>query len=351
MPAPAAQMRGTVGERAIDVDVADRPDAAVTVVAIQGDGHRRDPEGIHQSGSHDTDDPAMPGLARDDHAFLRRLAVELDNLRAGLLGRMLSEQFALVVQSLDLLEGAPSLFGALGSQEAKGQVCGAEPAGGVEPGCEAKRHVASGELRGLWDLRRLPKRSERRPTLGGANRLQACANEPPVVPCQRRDVGDGSNRDEVEPRAEIERGTKLGTERGAQREGKTGAAESFVRKPAFGPMRVEKRECRQGFFGDEVVIDHDDVDPDGVGHGDALVIAGAAIAGDQQAWPLGQAAIDSLRAQSVSALESVGDERPHLSAERGDHLAENHRRRGAVHVVIPKHDDALPRPDRTSNPL
>ncbi len=197
----------------------------------------------------------------------------------------------------------------------------------------------------------MPKRSERRPTLGGADRLQARANEPPVVPGQRCDVGDGSNRDEVEPRAEIERGAKLGAKRGAQRESETGAAESFVRKPALGPMGVEKCECRQRFFGDEVVVDHDDVDPGGVGHGDALVIAGAAIAGDQQAWPLGEAAIDGLLAESVSALESVGDERPDFSPKRCDHLAENHRRRGAVHVVVSKHDDSLARPDRTSDPL
>ena len=40
-------MRGTVRERAINVDVLDGPDASVTVFAIEGDDDRRDAEGIH----------------------------------------------------------------------------------------------------------------------------------------------------------------------------------------------------------------------------------------------------------------------------------------------------------------
>ena len=319
----------------------------MTVLAIQRNDDGGNAKRVHQASRHDSDDAPMPCFARDDHTLLGRVSVELADLRARFLGCAVGECLALVVLRLDVLEQAPRFFRGFRGQEAEREIGNAKAAGRVEPGRKAEGHVTRSKLGGLPDLGGLPQRDERWPRVGQTYLLQARANQTPVVPGQRRKVGNRADRDQIEPSAEVELGAHLGAQRSAQRKGKTRAAKALVGETTLGAMRVEKREGREGFFGHEVVVDHDDVDARGPGFGDPFVITRTAIAGHQEARTFGHAAVEGFVAEAVTPVESVGDQDPHLPSEGRDDFAEDHCGGGAVHVVVAEHDDPLARTDRT----
>jgi len=99
------------------------------------------------------------------------------------------------------------------------------------------------------------------------------------------------------------------------------------------------------------VVDDDDVDPTAPGVGDPRVVARAAIAGDEDARPRPEAALERRIAEPVAPIEAAGQQREDVGAESLEHVREDRRRGGPVDVVVAEHDDPLPAPDGVEQPV
>ena len=92
--------------------------------------------------------------------------------------------------------------------------------------------------------------------------------------------------------------------------------EPLVGEAALGAVRVEERERRQRRVGHAVVIDDDDVEARAADALEALVVARAAVARDEEGGARREDALERQVGQPVAPAEAVGQERDHLAAER-----------------------------------
>jgi hypothetical protein len=111
---------------------------------------------------------------------------------------------------------------------------------------------------------------------------ETCADERPVVPIERRDVGDRAEGDEVEPVAQIERDAELGATPAQSVSASPTDASPLYGIAAVGAVRVQEREDGERLVGDAVVVDDDDVDAALARKLEALVVARAAVARDEE---------------------------------------------------------------------
>ena len=110
-------------------------------------------------------------------------------------------------------------------------------------------------------------------------------DEDAVLVGERREIGDGADGDEIDERARIgQRGAagvaQARAQRGGEVEGDADGGEPLEREAAARLVRVDERERVGIALGHLVVIDDDDVDAAGARDGERVVIAGAAVAGD-----------------------------------------------------------------------
>ncbi len=99
------------------------------------------------------------------------------------------------------------------------------------------------------------------------------------------------------------------------------------------------------------MIDDDRVDAARTHHLEALVIAGAAVAGDEERGRGGEDARQRRRREAVAALPAGGEEGHHLAAEGAEDAREDGRRGDAVAVVVAEDADPLPGAHRAGEAL
>jgi hypothetical protein len=80
-------------------------------------------------------------------------------------------------------------------------------------------------------------------------------------------------------------------------------------------VRVEEGERGERLRRDEVMIDHHRVDPARARQGEALVIARATVAGDEQGRGGGEHARERLLRQAVAALQAGREQRDDRAAK------------------------------------
>ena len=282
MAAPRAQVRCALGERLVDVEVRGRSSAAVTVLAVEGDDDRRDAK------ARPPDGPPRSRRPRDARPRSRRPRPPQAPLRRAR-RPVRAPPRSRVPRGSSAPRSAPRRPRAsarppsgLRAQETKREVGHPEPPRRVEPGRKAKRHIARGELRGLRDLGGL--RSARAPA--------SLLGEPIVfrpARTRRRLSPVSGARSAIVPiatRSSQARRSSLApiSERSAapSENAKPALHRPLYANPHSGRCGLRNANAGSGFFGHEVVVDHDDVDPAGVASAIAFVIARAAVAGHQQ---------------------------------------------------------------------
>ncbi len=192
---------------------AHRPAAAL---ALEADDDRGLAEARGDPAGHDAHDAGVPALPREQD---RGLAIEAGALY---LGERRGQHLVLdrAARHLRLLDRGRERRGgdaALLEQERERDVGITEPPGRVEA-----RGDAEGDVLGRGAAREVEVREPgERAEAGAPARLEdgeARADERAVVARERRDVGDGADRDEVEERPEVERRAEPLAHRGADRE-------------------------------------------------------------------------------------------------------------------------------------
>jgi hypothetical protein len=323
----------------------------VTLAVLDRDHDGRRAEAIDQPRRDDPDNAAVPAFARDHDAAADVLAVHVVRLRDRFLRNAALDRLALLIDLLDARREHARFADAARGQEPQRYLRIAEAARCVEPRSQSERDVDPTDRSASADARRFAQRENARPRPLGSDPQKTGAREPAIVPVERSDVGNRAERDQIEPRPQIDRRSDRRAHRGADGKREPSAAQALVRKTAVVAMRIQECERRKRLVRHEMMVDDDDVDPDRVRGRDALVIARAAIARhDQRRARLERARQRRMR-KTVSAFEAVGDQGAHVGAEERENAAEDRRARRAIDVVVAEDDDALARPHRAGQAL
>ena len=130
------------------------------------------------------------------------------------------------------------------------------------------------------------------------------ADEGAVVAVERGDVGDRSERDEVEPATHVEIDAELRADARDEGEREADRREPLVGVSAVWAVGVQEREDRERLVGDAVVVDDDDVDAALPGVVEARVVARAAVACDEERGSRVEDARHGLVGDAVAAVGS-----------------------------------------------
>ncbi len=146
---------------------------------------------------------------------------------------------------------------------------------------------------------RLPRRQHLEP--GG--------DQDPVLVGERDQIGDRSERHQIEQLARIEGGAEAGAQRRRQVEGDAAGGEPLEREGVVGAARIDQRVGRRLAGRQLVVVDDDDVEAARAAGRQRLVIAGAAVAGDEHPAAVGGEARHVVDAETVTGAAAGGARR------------------------------------------
>ena len=183
---------------------------------------------------------------------------------------------------------------------------------------------------------------------------EALAHEGAVQPDQGDDVGDGRERDEVEPGEKVGRRPRVPEAALAQgavqshqgEKDDSGRAEMAEARQVVLPVRIDEGGSRRQALGGLVVVEHDRVEAEPRRLGERLVARRAAIDRDEQARALPGEGADRLDIGAVAFGDAVGDVDEERHAAGAQELAEQRRAAGAVDVVIAEDRHRLAALDR-----
>ena len=195
--------------------------------------------------------------------------------------------------------------------------------------------------------------------VAAAQRQKSLGDEGAVETLERHDVGDGAERDDVEPAEQVRLGPRLrpksaGAQHAVHRDDgekhDADGGEMAEPRQIVEPVGIDHNRIRQTLVG-LVVIEHDHVHAKPARLGQRLDAGGAAIDGNQQRRAAAGERADRLDVGTVAFENPVGDMHDRLAAA-DPHEARQQRRRGrAIDVIVAEDRDLLAAQHRVRQPL
>ncbi len=189
----------------------------------------------------------------------------------------------------------------------------------IESWRDAEGDIIGGDTVHEIELSEVGKCAQTRPQTQRKSR-KARTYERTVVTDERSNIRNRSNRDEVEPRAHVQLGTKRATYRSSKRQRQTARRQMLERKTAFGSMRIQKCERRQRFVRDEVMIDDDHIHARRTSIREPLVITRPTITRDEKLRARCLHARQRRRTQAVPTITPRCEQRRHTPTQRAQYL-------------------------------
>ncbi len=234
-----------------------------------------------------------------------------------------------------------------GREQPRAEVGCADPPAGIDPRPDDEAEAI--EARRAGQARRLGERDETRAAAAGHHR-QALAHQRAVEPDQRRDVGDGRERHEIERAEEVGTTAAAGAQqpvRGDQhQEDDPCGAEIAELAGLVLAVGVHHGIGRRQHLGAEMVVEHDHV---AAGGGDRLVAQRAAVDADDEVVAVAEPP-HRRHVGAVALLDPVGDVERRVAAHRPQPAEDQRRRGAAVDVVVGEDGDPLAPVDRGEEP-
>lgn len=260
------------------------------------------------------------------------------------------DRAAFLVEAVEFGCDRSRFIGVLRGQQADAEVRATYPAAGVDARAQCEAEVGAGRVAG--QTRGLDQRGDA-DVLARAHDLEALRHERAVEAAKLRDVGDGTERDDIEQLDQLGLGAVLeeaagaecADERGGGEEAHPDRGEMAVRG-AFGLVeavgvyqRERVRERGRAF----VVVDDDHVDLRVAGGVERVERLRAAIDRDDQRGAFAGEADERFARWAITFEQAVGDVRARFDAEIAQD--EDHQRGGggAVDVVIAEDRDLFVR--------
>ncbi|SQI44938.1 Uncharacterised protein [Serratia plymuthica] len=194
------------------------------------------------------------------------------------------------------------------------------------------------------------QRPDARPTLAGANAIQALIHQNAVIGVKRHYVGNRAESDQIQQFCQVRHRqralfkptafTQPGTQRQHQIESHTDAGQGFGGELTAAQVRVDDRFRRRQGFPRQVVVGDQYLHTLGVRHVNARMGRDAVIHGQDQLCAAHRRLLDHFRTQAVAVLEAV---RHQVVNRTAAHAAQRqHCQRGtggAIGVEVPHHHD------------
>ncbi len=234
----------------------------------------------------------MPrGRAGDDHGGVGRPIQRQEGLGFRLGHGRLLDRLPLAVETVELGRGAPGRDGIRLEQQPRAERRIADAPAGIDARPE---QIAEVPAFGRGAKRRDVGEGGESGPLPAAHDLQALADEGAVEPDQGDDVGDGRERDEIEPGEKVGRRPRVpeaalaqgAVQRHQGEKDNAGGAEMAEARQIVLPVRVDEGGSRRQALGGLVVVEHDRVEAEPRRFGERLVARRAAIDRDEQARAL-----------------------------------------------------------------
>ena len=177
---------------------------------------------------------------------------------------------------------------------------------------------------------------------GVAQLLQPCGGEHPVFAQQRDDVRHRANCRQIGEIAEqlLRQLVADVFERGNQLEYDARAAPVAERQVHVRPVRIDDGDGGGQRFGHFVMIGHNGIDAERRGVGNFFGGGNAVVHGDNQPDLLFSGTIHRRFGQAVARF-AVGQRKPHVAARCIQVRHQHGRRRDAVRIVVPVHENRL----------
>ena len=269
---------------------------------VEADDDGGPAEGLLEAGGDDADDAGMPaGTGSPDEGSVDaagRGLVEGGGEHAGL------DVLALGVEAVEALGEGGGLVGVGGGEQPRPEVGGADAPAGVDPRPEGEAERPGARRAGD------PGDARQRDEAGAAalgHDPQALAHECTVEAGERRDVGDGGERHEVEEAEEVGAGDAVGAHQAVdgdeEEKDHAGGAEIAEIAGLVLAVGVHHGEGRRQGLGADVVVEDDDV---AAGRGDRLVAERAAVDADDEVVALPEHP-HRRHVGTVAFLDAVGD--------------------------------------------
>ncbi len=306
-------------------------------------------EALLQSRRDQANDAARPALARHHH----RRAALFEAERGKRLGFGLGER-----RQLDLLAGAVETVEFGGDvmrlrlvtcrQQAHAERRVADAAAGVDARPDQKTEmIGARRAVGAGDVE---QRGEARAS-ALAHRLKAARDEGAIEADERHDVGDGRERDEIEPSEEVGRdpaGKEAAVAQSAVQRDKAhvddaGGAEMSQTREIVLTVGIDNGERVRQLLRRLMMIEDDDIEAEPLGGGDRLMADRAAIDSDDKTGAASREGRHRLAVGAVALSDAIGNVDDRLAAAGFEVFAEQRRARRAIDIVIAEDRDALAR--------
>ncbi len=282
----------------------------------------------------DSDDAAMPALARDD--VCRALARRAD-LRLGGEQDARLDQSPLAVEGVQLGRHRSGALDVLGQQQLERRVGMGDPSCRVESRAEPKADRAGVERAGV-DVRDAHQLAQSRPR-GSREVAQSLAHQPPVFVAQRDDVADRRQGDQVEVAVNVSRVRAGGRQQRCHELVRDGGGTQLRARVSREP-RMDQHGVGEGAVGaHRVVVANDHIDPGGARHGDLRDRGDRAVDADQASGTARHQARHRGLGEAVAVGDPVWKEPVDVRAQAPQRRHEDRRRAGAVNVVVAVHGD------------
>ena len=196
--------------------------------------------------------------------------------------------------------------------------------------------------------------------IAAAHRDQAFCHKGPVESDQRRDVGDGAERDVMQHAEQIRfrplwgpeaAGAQFAIDRDQRDQHETDRGEIAEAGEVVRPVRIHQRLDLGQFIAALMVIDDDDRHAEPPRFGQRLEAGGAAIHRHQQRGALAGEHVDRFGVGAVAFENPVGNVNQGIEPAMAQVPGEQRRRGGTVDVVIAEDRDLLAARRRIRDPL
>ena len=321
--------------------------AGADAAGLERDGKGRAVEALLETRREQTDHARMP-VRRGRH---HHRALFLDAERGAGLGlRLLQHRHLhrapLAVEAVELGGDASGLDRIVGAKQQRAEIGAADAAAGVDARPEQEAQVK--RLGRPRQPRHVHQRGEA-DVVAAAQRQKSLGDEGAVEALERHHIGDGAERDNVEPAEQVGLRPRFGPEAaGAQHavdrdhgdEHHADGGEMAQPRKIVEPVGIDHDRIRQPFVG-LVMIDDDDVETKPPRLGQRLDAGGAAIDGDEQFRPAFRERADRLDVGAVAFEDPVGDMHDRLAAAEAQEARQQGRGGRAIDIVVAEDRDLL----------
>ncbi len=196
--------------------------------------------------------------------------------------------------------------------------------------------------------------------IAAAHRDQTFCDERPVEPDQRRDIGDGAERDVVQHAEQIRlgpfgvpeaAGAQLAIDRDQRDQHETDGGQMAETGEVVGPVRIDQRLDLRQFIAALVMVDNHDRHSEPPRFGQRFEAGGAAIHRHQQRRALAGERGDGFGVGAVAFEYPVGNVDQRIEAAMAQVPGEQRRRGRAIDVVVTEDRDLFAARRRVRDPL